>query len=121
MTAPSASPIKADPPDRRTIPAWDSAGLEQISAARGCAEHRLHPAAWMLDGGGALASGGIAVLTDSTLGNAIMTNVPAGRGIVTSHLHLELLRPVPAGPGELRCVAEQRALDESFGLAEGDV
>jgi uncharacterized protein (TIGR00369 family) len=75
----------------------------------------------MLDGDGALPAGGLAVLVDSALGNAIMTNQPSQWGLVTSHLHLELLRPVPGGAGELTCVAEQCSLDDSFGLADGDV
>ncbi len=107
--------------DGLSIPAWSSGGLRQIEvAARRCV-HEMDVPASLRDADGAVAPGALAILSDSTLGFAVMTTVPTPLTMATSHLHLELLRAMPSTATVLRCSGEQRSLDDHFGLAEGDI
>jgi uncharacterized protein (TIGR00369 family) len=75
----------------------------------------------LLDQHGTLAPGALAILADSALGWAVMSTMPAEAGMATSHLHLELLRPIAAGTTRLTCTAEQRGIEGRFGIGEGDI
>jgi uncharacterized protein (TIGR00369 family) len=75
----------------------------------------------LLDQHGALAPGALAILADSALGWAVMSTMPAEAGMATSHLHLELLRPINPGTTRLTCTAEQRGIEGRFGIGEGDI
>ena len=107
--------------DGLSIPAWSSGGLRQVEvAARRCV-HEMDVPSSLRDADGAVAPGALAILSDSTLGFAVMTTVPTPLTMATSHLHLELLRAMPSTATVLRCSGEQRSLDDHFGLAEGDI
>jgi len=106
---------------RREIPAWKTAGLGESLLSDRRAEQEMRVAPWMCDASGDVATGMLAVLCDSVVARAVMSTVPIEKGMATSHLHLELLRPIPRAALSLRCIGEQRAIDERFGLGEGAI
>jgi len=61
------------------------------------------------------------LLVDAVLGRGVMVAVPIDMSMATSHIHIELLRPIPSEAKMLRCVAAPRAIEDSFGLSEGEV
>ena len=70
-------------------------GLAELGAAPLRTLQQMEAPPWMRDHQGAIAPGGLAILSDSALGYAVMSTVPLARGMATSHLHLELLRSPP--------------------------
>ncbi len=106
---------------RGEIPAWATAGLAEIGAAPFRTLQQMNVPDWMRDPTGGIAPGGLAILSDSALGYAVMSTVAAGRGMATSHMHIEVLRPLPADASVLYCAGEQRAIDDRFGLGEGAI
>jgi uncharacterized protein (TIGR00369 family) len=77
--------------------------------------------ATLLDQEGVTAPGVLAVLADGVLGFAITFGVVAVQGMVTTHLHLELLRPLPPGPLALYAAGRRRGLDGTFAIGEADI
>jgi uncharacterized protein (TIGR00369 family) len=106
---------------RGEIPAWATAGLVEIGAAPLRTLQQMDVPAWMRDHTGGIAIGCLAILSDSALGYAVMSTVPEGRGMATSHMHIEVLRPLPADASVLYCAGEQRAINDRFGLGEGNI
>jgi acyl-coenzyme A thioesterase PaaI-like protein len=83
---------------------WAGVRLRSYEAGEVVDEATL-PAA-VRDEAGMVAPGLLAVLADTTGGLAIVAEAPPDiAGMVTTHLHLELLRSVPPGAGRLRSVA----------------
>ena len=76
---------------------------------------------WRYDSRGEVAPGALGLLVDAVLGRSVMVAVPIDMGMATSHLHLELLRPIPADTKMLRCTGAPRAIEDRFGLSEGQV
>lgn len=70
---------------------------------------------------GTLPPAVLGLLADGCLGVTLVRAAPAGIGMVTAHLHLEFTRAVPAGLSYASCTARLRALDASYGLAEGTI
>jgi uncharacterized protein (TIGR00369 family) len=107
--------------ERGPIPAWVTAGLEEPLAAPRRSEQRCTVPAWMHDASGSVPPGALAILGDAALGSAVMSTMPIGWAMATSHLHLELLGAISGGTTALSCTGEQRWVDDRFGLAEGDI
>ncbi|MFI5040890.1 MAG: hotdog fold thioesterase [Acidimicrobiales bacterium] len=103
------------------IPARAMAGVEQIEAGVGRSVDGMHVPEVLLDQDGVLATGALAILADTALGTAVVSTLPDEMGMVTSHLHLELLRPVPPGTITLRATGEQRGIQGRFGIGGGDI
>src|SRR4051812_18069390 len=61
--------------------------------------------AWLHDERGEVAPGSLGLLVDAVLGRAVMVAVPIDISMATSHLHIELLRPIPRDAKMIRCVA----------------
>src|SRR4051794_14016953 len=76
---------------------------------------------WLHDERGEVAPGSMGLLVDAVLGRGVMVAVPIDMSMATSHIHIELLRPIPSEAKMLRCVAAPRAIEDSFGLSEGEV
>jgi|GEM_PF-1653128 len=76
---------------------------------------------WLHDERGQVAPGSLGLLVDAVLGRGVMVAVPIDMTMATSHLHIELLRPIPGDATVIRCVAAPRAIEDSFGLSEGEV
>jgi len=103
------------------VPVRESTGLRTVATAARYALHEMDVAPWLTDERGAVVPGALGILADSVLGAAVMTTVPIERGMVTSHLHLELLQPLPPGITRLRAEGRQRWLRGRFGLGEGEI
>src|SRR5918996_2172231 len=101
-----------------TIPVWASTGVTAVERGPGSCTHALDPAPWLLDDGLPLP-GALAVLADTTLGFAVAGALPPGRGLVTTHLHVELRGRPPRG--RLTCHGRLRALDGDEGMASGEL
>ena len=98
--------------DRRQweIPAWHTGGLSAVETLPRRCVHEMTIPSGLRDQFGAVAAGALGILCDSALGYAVMTTVPLPGGMATSHLHLELIRPLPADTNVLR-IRRRAALD----------
>ncbi len=81
----------------------------------------MRPPATLLDQDGATAAGALAVLADGVLGLAATFGVPQVMGMVTTHLHLELLRPLPAGTTSFDATGRRRGMEGSFAIGQADI
>jgi uncharacterized protein (TIGR00369 family) len=77
--------------------------------------------ATLLDHEGVTATGALAVLADGVLGFAITFGLAQAVGMVTTHLHLELLRPLPPGTVVLHATGRRRGLHGTFAIGEADI
>ncbi len=81
----------------------------------------MRPPATLLDQDGVTAAGALAVLADGVLGFAATFGVPQVMGMVTTHLHLELLRPLPAGATSFDATGHRRAVEGTFAIGQADI
>lgn len=103
------------------IPAREAAGIRPVSAAEGVAVQVMHTPAWLCDEGGTVLAGALGVLVDTVLGTAVMSTVPAGMAMVTSHLHIEMLSAIPHATTEVSATGRLRSTRDRLALAEGEV
>jgi len=76
---------------------------------------------WHRDHRGQMVPGALGLLVDAALSRAVMVAAAEEQRMATSHLHLELLRPIPAGTVVVRCSGQVRSIEDRFGLSEGEV
>jgi uncharacterized protein (TIGR00369 family) len=82
----------------------------------------MSPPDHLRDQTGAVVPGALAILADTALGQAISTSLaPGWANIVTTHLHMEMLRPLPEEPCDFDIEARTTWLEDRFGLADGDI
>ena len=81
----------------------------------------MRPPATLLDQEGVTAAGALAVLADGVLGFAATFGVPQVVGMVTTHLHLELLRALPAGATSFDASGRRRGMEGSFAIGQADI
>ena len=103
------------------IPARGACGVSPIALEVGRSEWRMDTPTWMTDADGTIGPGTLGVLVDATLGTCVMSAVPTGWAMVTSHLQLEVLRPICPEIVTLTCVGRPTAVDEHFALSAGEV
>jgi uncharacterized protein (TIGR00369 family) len=107
--------------DLGRIAARESAGMREVELEpRRSVQEMLIPR-WLTDHEGAVVAGALGIIADSALGTAVMSTVPLGQGMVTSHLHLELLQPIPPGTSMLRAEGRQGWLRDRFGIGDGEI
>jgi uncharacterized protein (TIGR00369 family) len=104
-----------------TIPALRSAGIRALRVEPLLVESAMQLPAWCGDERGEPAPGILGVLVDSAIGCAVATAIGDGRSLVTSHLHLELLRPLPRECDVVTCEAHAAAVEDGFGIGDGVV
>jgi uncharacterized protein (TIGR00369 family) len=97
------------------------AGVRVIETTVGCAVNEMAVPTDLLDERGTVAAGALAILADGALGLAIMSTFALGRGMASSHLHLDLVAPLEPGTPVLRGVGRCVSLDDRYGLAEGEI
>ena len=101
------------------IPARVVAGLDDPVAIGDRVVSHMAVSTALRDSRGALIPGALAILADWCLGVAVIdSDHPA---MLTTHLHLELLEPVPGHSTMLRCSAGLRGIRGTFGLAESTI
>jgi uncharacterized protein (TIGR00369 family) len=76
---------------------------------------------WHLDHRGLMAPGALGLLVDAVLSRSVMVAADENLRMATSHLHLELLRPIPRGSSIVSCAGQMRSIQDRFGLSEGEV
>jgi len=103
------------------VPALETVGIEGIARGTSATTARMQAPATLLDQDGVTATGALAVLADGVLGFAITFGLGQAVGMVTTHLHLELLRPMPAGAIMLNATGRRRALHGTFAIGEADI
>jgi uncharacterized protein (TIGR00369 family) len=101
------------------IPARITCGLDDPFMTGEVLTGSMHITNTVCEAGGALVPGAIAVLADSCLGMALIEGFERPTAMVTSHLHIEFMRHVPAAATVLSCGATVRYIDGSFGLTDG--
>jgi acyl-CoA thioesterase len=103
------------------VPALETVGIERIArGGAGATCHMRAPAA-LLDEHGVTAAGALAVLADGVLGFAITFGVPGVMGMVTTHLHLELLRALPPGEITLDASGRRQGVEGTFAIGQADL
>ncbi|GAA2849361.1 PaaI family thioesterase [Streptosporangium fragile] len=70
---------------------------------------------------GSVHGGYLATLLDSALGCAVMTELPPGKAYTTAQLGVNLVRPVFADTGPLRCEARTLHVGRTIATAEAQV
>jgi acyl-CoA thioesterase len=103
------------------VPALDTVGIGAISRGGAMTTCRMRAPATLLDQDGAVATGALAVLADGVLGFAITFGLPQVMGMATTHLHLELVRPLPAGTIVLEAAGRRRGVEGTFAIGEADI
>jgi acyl-CoA thioesterase len=103
------------------VPALETVGIDAISRGGAMTTCRMRAPATLLDQDGAPATGALAVLADGVLGFAITFGLPQVMGMATTHLHLELLRPLPAGTIVLEAAGRRRGVEGTFAIGEADI
>ncbi|WP_262322383.1 PaaI family thioesterase [Acidiferrimicrobium sp. IK] len=103
------------------IPAWHAAGLERTHSGHGTSGQRMQIPDWLRDRSGAVVPGALGLVTDSVLGGSVMSLVEKGMSMVTSHLHFEVLAPIPIDTTVMLAEGRCRSLAAHFGIAEGSV
>src|SRR5438445_2252702 len=103
------------------IPARRVAGVEVVELLPGFSHWHMDIPAWMTEADGSLPPGALGILIDATLGTSVMSAARPGLSMVTSHLQLEVLRPLTAGDGPLTCIGRPTAMQERFALSAAEV
>src|SRR5439155_17104467 len=103
------------------IPARRVAGVVVVELARGFSHWEMAIPEWMTELDGSVPAGALGILIDATLGTAVMSAVGPGLSMVTSHLQLEVLRPLEATDGPLTCIGRPTAMQERFALSAAEV
>ncbi len=109
LHAQASSPVPAAATFEVERGAFDDTGY---TVTQGCPDH-------ILDDRGAPATGMIFLLADHALGAAIFSRIGLNDRIVTSHLHVEMLRALP--PGLTRLIGHGEVIDvmPGSGFARG--
>ena len=103
------------------IPARRVAGVVVVELARGFSHWEMAIPEWMTELDGSVPAGALGILIDATLGTAVMSAVGSGLSMVTSHLQLEVLRPLEATDGPLTCIGRPTAIQDRFALSAAEV
>jgi uncharacterized protein (TIGR00369 family) len=101
------------------VPARATAGIRAVRVEAGHTQYAMDVPDWIHDADGRAAPGALGILVDTAVGTAVMTAVAGHRAMATSHLHLELLRPIPAGTRTITCDGAPSAVEDRFALGEG--
>jgi acyl-coenzyme A thioesterase PaaI-like protein len=101
------------------IPARDVCGLDDPVVVDGRLTGSMTLPRAIRDADGEVVASTLAVLADSCLGMAMVHATAPPRAMVTAHLHLELLRRIPADVSAVRCSAAMRGMSGYYGLTEG--
>lgn len=80
--------------------------FEFVEVEKGRVVFAVEPAEYHYNPLGAVHGGLAATLTDSAMGCAIHTMVPAGLGYTTVELHVNYIRPITTETGRLHCIGE---------------
>lgn len=70
---------------------------------------------------GSVHGGYLATLLDSALGCAVMSELPVGRAYTTVQLNVNMVRPVFAGTGPLRCEGRTLHVGRTVATAQAQV
>ncbi|HZQ58177.1 MAG TPA: hotdog fold thioesterase [Acidimicrobiales bacterium] len=103
------------------MPALETVGIDVIARRDTVTACRMRAPSTLLDQDGATATGALAVLADGVLGFAITYGLPQVMGMVTTHLHLELVRPLPTGTIVLEAAGRRRGTEGAFAIGEADI
>ena len=103
------------------VPALETVGIERIARGSTAATCRMRAPGALLDEDGVTAAGALAVLADGVLGFAITFGVPRVMGMVTTHLHLELLRALPHGEITLDASGRRQGVEGTFAIGQADI
>jgi uncharacterized protein (TIGR00369 family) len=107
--------------DLSRIPARSAAGVRGVLTEAGRVVNEMDVPRWLTDATGTVVPGALAILADSALGSAVMSTVPLGRSMVTTYLHLQLVRAVGLDVSTLRADGRQAWLGAGSGIGEGDI
>ncbi|MCU1346493.1 MAG: hypothetical protein JWL70_2759 [Acidimicrobiia bacterium] len=128
MTASSISPRTGASFDRleqmrhmSSLPIRQELGLRSVIIDHDRVVEEMDIAPWLRDQHGEVATGALGLLVDAVLGRSVMVAVADDISMATSHLHMELLRPIPRDTTMITCTGVPRAVDGTFGLSEGEV
>jgi len=103
------------------IPARRAAGVHLVTLEPGFSHWEMTVPAWMTEPDGSVPPGALGILVDATLGTAVMSAAPSGLSMVTSHLQLEVLRPLTVVDGPLTCIGRPTAMQDRFALSAAEV
>jgi uncharacterized protein (TIGR00369 family) len=103
------------------VPALETVGVERIARGSTVATCHMRSPATLLDPERVTATGALAVLADGVLGFAITFGLPQVMGMVTTHLHLELLRELPDGELVLAATGRRTGVEGMFAIGVADI
>lgn len=94
-------------------------GFRLVEAKPGLAVFELETGEHQLNPAGTVHGGVACTLLDSAMSCAVQTKVPAGSAYTTLELKVNLVRPILAGTGRLRCEGRAIHVGARIGTAEG--
>ena len=103
------------------VPALETVGVDRIARDTTGATCRMRSPATLLDHEHVTATGALAVLADGVLGFSITFGLPQVMGMVTTHLHLELLRALPGGELALSATGRRTGVEGMFAIGVADI
>src|SRR5579871_1859791 len=103
------------------VPALESVGVDRIARDAKGATCEMRSPATLLDQEHVTATGALAVLADGVLGFSITFGIPQVMGMVTTHLHLELLRALPDGELVLSATGRRTGVEGMFAIGVADI
>jgi uncharacterized protein (TIGR00369 family) len=92
-----------------------------VLAESGRARASMPTGPWLRGRDGRLSPAGLGVLLDDVLGQAVLIKRPAGMWLVTTELNMDVVAPLPADGPAVSATASPVLLDDTGGLARGEV
>jgi uncharacterized protein (TIGR00369 family) len=102
-------------------PVMATTGITAAGFSEGCAVFTLDPQPWHYNPIGSVHGGILATLTDSALGCAVHTRLPAGTGYTSLDLQIRFTRAVTVDSGPLRCEGRVVTLGRRTATAEAAI
>jgi uncharacterized protein (TIGR00369 family) len=90
-------------------------------AEPGSARATMPTGPWLRGRSGRLSPAGLGVLLDDVLGQAVLSERPAGLWSVTTELNIDVAAPLPADGQLVSATASPALIDQAGGLARGEV
>jgi uncharacterized protein (TIGR00369 family) len=102
-------------------PAYALFGVRVDSVSLGTSDYSMRLAPRFADGAGRLAGGTLGMIADASLGNAALTQLPAGQASSTSQLRLDFVGQLPPAAGRVSAHAHVAGGDGATIFVTGDV
>jgi uncharacterized protein (TIGR00369 family) len=102
----------------RSAPVAECLDFQLTQVSEGRVAFEMTPAEFHYNPIGTVHGGVVSTLCDSAMGAAVHSTLPAGAGYTTLELKVNLLRPITAATGRLRCEGEVLSLGARTALAQ---